>query len=307
MGTTKNLITFTEVATKFKDEHWPTLQHNTVAGYNTALHQAQKYFADNLISKTSSKDVEKYLLDYSLIRFKGDAPAAKTVRNRLLLLNMIFDFAIKEGIISYNPAAVVRVPKNLEKHTRAFPTTSDISAVIENVNAPFGLFFFLALYTGCRRGELLALQWKDINFDEREISVYKSVYFNGDRPFIKKPKTEKGTRKIILLDKAYYALINRRGKPDAYVLGNEKGELLKYKQILNLISKYRTISHTTVCAHSLRHYFCSECFEGGLDVKITQLLMGHSDVSTTLNIYTHIRQKTLLREARKLNSIDFAG
>ncbi|MEG0339727.1 MAG: site-specific integrase [Oscillospiraceae bacterium] len=286
MKTSKTSPTFQEVADMFRNEHFVSLQPNTVAGYKTALNQAKKYFADIPISKISSKNVETYLLDYSLIRFKGDAPAAKTVRNRLLLLNMLFTYAIKEGIICTNPAAVVRVPKNLEKHTRAFPTPFDINAVIENVNAPFGLFFFLALYTGCRRGELLALQWKDINFEAREISVYKSVYFSGDKPFIKKPKTESGIRKIILLDKAYDVLLTRRGKPDAYILGNENGELLKHKQTSTLISQYRAISHTNICAHSLRHYFCSECFESGLDVKITQLLMGHSDVSTTLYIRT---------------------
>jgi len=113
---------------------------------------------------------------------------ARTVKHRFNVCNLIMRYALYEQYIPSNPCEIVKQPKGLEIKERELPDESEIQKAINGLNSQFGLFAYMLLFTGLRRGELLALEWDDIDIINDIIHVNKSVYFNNNNPNIKKPK-----------------------------------------------------------------------------------------------------------------------
>ncbi len=286
---------FKEIAEEWKERHFPTLEYNTLKGYRPALRRAVEEFGAAPISSITPKDIERYLT-----RFAKQGYAQKTVRNQLLVMHMVLDHAVLEGDIEYNPAVPVHVPKGLSKKARELPTEKEIDIVKKSIDKPFGLFAYFVLYTGCRRGEALALTFGDIDFKKRVISITKSVYHDNNQPKIKRPKTDAGCREIILLDVLAAKL--PKGKPDDLLFPNAEGEILSETQFQRQWELYCLETGINATPHQLRHAYATILFDAGLDDKDAQELLGHANISTTRDIYTHITQKRREKTAAILNA-----
>jgi len=167
------------------------------------------------------------------------------------------------------------------------------------------------LYTGLRRGEILALQVKDIDFVKGYITVNKAVEFLCNSPNIKVPKTPKSIRMIPILDPLIPYLKNMTdGKNENdFVFTGYDGNLYTKSSIQRLFKAFNrdynryigslnnqadeTVSFTM---HQFRHTFCTMMYDAGVDVKTAQDILGHSSINVTLDIYTH-----LSREKKKIN------
>ena len=125
------------------------------------------------ITEITPSDLSKYIREFS-----GKGYADKTVRTQLSVFNMIFKYAINFCGLETNPARDVQIPKGLSKKKVSMPSDEDIRKVKEGINLPFGLFPYMAMYTGMRKGELLALTSKDI--DKDYITVSKSLYHDSN-------------------------------------------------------------------------------------------------------------------------------
>lgn len=286
---------FKEIAEEWEERHFPTLEYNTLKGYRPALRRAVEEFGSAPISSITPKDIERYLT-----RFAKQGYAQKTVRNQLLVIHMVFDHAVLEGDIEYNPAVPVRAPKGLSKKTRELPTEKEIDIVKKSIDKPFGLFAYFILYTGCRRGEALALTFGDIDRKNRVISITKSVYHDNNKPKIKRPKTAAGCREIILLDVLAAKL--PKGEPDDLLFPNAQGEILSETQFQRQWELYCLATGVNATPHQLRHAYATILFDAGLDDKDAQELLGHANISTTRDIYTHITQKRREKTAAILNA-----
>ena len=286
---------FRVVAEEWEKKHFPTLEYNTLKGYRPALQRAIEEFDATPIPSISAKDIERYLL-----RFAKQGYAQKTVRNQLLVIHMIFDHAVLEGDIEYNPAAPVRIPRGLPKKAREIPTDEEIEVVKNSIDEPFGFFAYFILYTGCRRGEALALTYRDINRKNGVISISKSVYHDNNQPKIKQPKTAAGCREIILLDVLSEKL--PKGKPDELLFPNETGGLMSETQFQRQWELYCQATGLAITPHQLRHAYATILFNAGIDDKDAQELLGHANLSTTRDIYTHITQHRREKTAAILNS-----
>lgn len=286
---------FEEVAEEWEEKHFPTLEYNTLKGYRPALRRAVEEFGKQPVSSIMAKDIERYLT-----RFAKDGYAQKTVRTQLLVIHLILDHAVLEGDIEYNPAAPVRVPRGLSKKARDIPAESELEIVKNSLDKPFGLFAYFILYTGCRRGEALALTQRDIDRQNRAIFVSKSVYHDNNRPMIKQPKTAAGSREIVLLDVLADKL--PKGKPGDLLFPNEKGELMTETQFQKQWELYCQTTGLKITPHQLRHAFATILFDAGIDDKDAQELLGHANLSTTRDIYTHITQSRKKKTASILNA-----
>lgn len=286
---------FKEIAEEWKERHFPTLEYNTLKGYRPALRRAVEEFESAPISSITPKDIERYLT-----RFAKQGYAQKTVRNQLLVIHMVFDHAVLEGDIEYNPAVPVHIPKGLSKKARELPTEKEIDIVKKSIDKPFGLFAYFVLYTGCRRGEALALTFGDIDRKKRVISITKSVYHDNNQPKIKRPKTAAGCREIILLDVLSAKL--PKGKPNELLFPNAQGEILSETQFQRQWELYCLATGINATPHQLRHAYATILFDAGLDDKDAQELLGHANISTTRDIYTHITQKRREKTAAILNA-----
>lgn len=188
------------------------------------------------------------------------------------------------------------LPRNLTASKRELPDDAALEAV-KSSSAPFSLFAKLCLYSGLRRGEVLALRYEDIDKAHHCIHITKAVEFVGNNPRIKPPKTKAGYRDAILLD----VLAAQIPKGKGYIFCREDGSLLSKIMFRDRWAEYcQAIGHD-ITAHQLRHGFATILFEAGVEDKDAQELMGHSSIAVTRDIYTHIRQSRRTQTAEKLN------
>lgn len=284
---------FIEVAEEFYNEHWPTLSPNTLRGYNPAYKRAETHFGATPIKTIKPLDVQRFIIDFSV-----GGKARKTVATQLLLCNLIFAHAVVHGDIEYNPCAAVKIPKGLTKTYRE-PATQDEESAIKSAGDVW-LFPFLILYTGLRKGEALALTFGDIDRKSSVIHVTKSVCHINNVPVIKAPKTEKGIRDVPILA----PLLTRlpKGQKDKYLFSVDDGvSPLRETQYKRLLDDFRESTGVTCSAHQLRHSYATMLEECGVDYKIRQDILGHAQLSTTMDVYTHLRDGKIQEAVAALN------
>jgi integrase len=279
--------TFKQISDNWWEEAEPSLAHQSIKTYRPAKKRADEMFGSTPIKNIKPRDINMYLREMAKQGF-----AQKTVSNQRLVINLICNHAVLLNEIEYNPCSSVSIPKDLKKTTRKAASSSD-EAIIKHASDKW-LFPYIALMTGMRKGEILALQWKDIDFLENVIYVSKSVYHNGDRPLIKSPKTEAGTRVVPLLPqlKATLETIKNK-KPNHYIISDTGEKPLTNRRFTTLMDNYKRETGVSCTAHQLRHSFATIAFEAGIPVKSVQEVLGHKQLSTTMDIYTEFRKSSL--------------
>ncbi len=285
---------FESVAGEWANKHFETVEHNTIKQYRPALKQITEHFSGKGIKDITSKDIDIFL---HILADKGYA--MKTVKSRLQIINQVFKYGVINNYIENNPCQYISVPKNLPQTKRELPTAEEIETVKNSINKTFGLFAYFILYTGLRRGEALALTYNDIDFKNKIIHVNKSVYYVGNIPNIKQPKTKAGYRDVILLD-CLASKLKQKNTSDL-IFPNHNGELIRNGNFNRLWAKYLSETGLSITPHQLRHAYATILFEAEIDVKDAQELLGHSTIQVTRDIYTHISKARKTQTADKLN------
>lgn len=228
----------------------------------------------------------------------------KTIANHKCILNMIFQYAVLNGYIKYNPVKDIRLPGNLPKKQRDLPTTEELKIVSGNF-ADFALLPFFILNTGCRKSEALAITNKDIDFENNRIVISHHVIHDGNRP-IDEPvlKSDAAYRSIILLDRLK-KVIPKHFTGYLFSMDGDGKRPLSKGAFDKRWQKYCNEYGINITAHQLRHGYATMLFEADVDLKDAQDLMGHSDINLTRQIYTHIRDERKQMTANKLNEFSF--
>lgn len=286
---------FKDVAEEWFEETAPTLAYQSLKSYKPALKLAIEEFGEYYIKEIKPKDINAYLR-----RLAKDGLSQKTINQKRLILNLILKHAVISNDIEVNPCTAAVMPKDSPKQQRHAASESDEKIIKES--ADIWLFPYFALMTGMRKGEILALQWKDVDFDNNLISVTKSVYHVGDRPEIKIPKTEESVRVVPLLNPLKQKLLGRIGRSEEYIFG-ENNKPLTNRRFITLWKQYREKTGVKCTAHELRHSFATVAIENEISPKVVQEILGHKQLSTTMDIYTDIRRKSILSAMDKLNEI----
>ena len=188
----------------------------------------------------------------------------------------------------------IQLPYSPPKEVEIFEK-SDQVALINSLqskitNKNFGIL--LTIHTGLRIGELCALKWSDINFDTQLLHINKTMIRtytkeDGSKLNITAPKTRSSIRTIPLNKWIMQYAVLLRGSDNEYIVtGKEKYiEPNKYRLYYNRQLKDLELPHRKF--HSLRHTFATRCIECGCDYKSLSELLGHSNVSITMNLYVH--------------------
>ena len=286
--------TFAEVADEWWGDTLERIEHQTQKGYKPAMQRALAHFGKVPVKDIKPRDILRFL---NSLKNKF---AAKTLATQRMIINLILDTAVLAGDIDVNPCTTVKVPKG-ERNIRKAASPEDEAKVKAAKDA--WLFPFFALMSGMRKGEILATQWKDINFDEGFIEVTKSVEFIGNQPRIKAPKTDAGVRLVPLLDALRERLLMEKDRTAEHFIFSDTGGKtpLTFKRYEILYKHYQKEVGVTCTAHQLRHSFATVAFELGVPTKSVQGFLGHRQSSTTEDIYTHLRKKALLASAELLN------
>ena len=167
----------------------------------------------------------------------------------------------------------------------------------------------LALFTGMRRGELIALRWQDVDFSEKKLYVRHSIVSVQGVPEMKGPKTESGKREIALSDRILEMLDEQRKRfpRSEYVVCQKNGQPFTPDAFSRKFQRFLSRNHLPhLRLHDLRHASATLMIEHGVDIKTVQSRLGHSDISTTLNIYSHMTEQMNRNAADKLDEVLFS-
>jgi len=236
--------------------------------------------------------------DMTTFFFLMDGFAAKSVANAKMCRKGAFDLGILKYGLTDNPVVYAKTLKGQRKTKREPPSPEEIEAIKKGINAPYGLFMVMALYTGLRRGELLRLQYGDIDREKNEIHVTKSVYHQNNQPIIKEPKTAAGTRTVILLEPLKEVL--PEGAKNKYIFGGDKPWTAHETQ--RHLYAWQKATGLNVTPHQCRHRFATILYEAGIDDRMAMDLLGHRNIATTREIYTHISNSKRESTAEQLNA-----
>lgn len=297
-------------------------------GRYVSLSSKLKYFS-------SIKDIP--LIDLTVFDLQDclnahDNLAFSTLKEARQVVNNIFKFAIANRVTDYNPAEFLVLPTaaHTAKVRRAL-TKREQLMIVETPHKVQRIAMIL-LFAGLRRGEVIPLEWDDVFFDKKEIRVNKSVEMIGNSVKVKfMTKTKAGMRCVAIPDILVDYLKSEREKELDHNMGEHHlvcpsahGVImtpsawrslwnsymleldLKYgddkkKKISKYTPKVHHYSIDVFTAHNLRHTYASMLYQAGIDVLTAKEQLGHSDVRTTLNIYTHLDSQFKKRSMDKLN------
>lgn len=240
----------------------------------------------------------------------------KKYSNLIGLTSSVFKYALSLRLIRSNPMDAVIRPKRKkrideERYSAPYYEKEELLEFLEiakNYPDPIYPIFRILAFTGLRKGELLALRWKDIDFEKRTLSV-KQTLATCDKWEIKfqVPKTEKSLRTISidsetlqvikrwqLRQKEYFLKMGikptKNGEQLLFVSEENKPLYLDYvNHNLKIIINENNLKRIT--PHGFRHTHCSLLFESGASIKEVQVRLGHTDIKTTMDIYTHVTKR----------------
>lgn len=289
---THEAVTFEEAAEAWKEQNWDKLRFGSYRTYSPCLERALQKFGNKDIDKIKPIEIQSWLKDL------GTQYAQKTVSNHKSIMKQILDFAIVDlGMDMWNPCDRVKLPQGLKKGTRNALSPEERQAILSTTKDDFQLGFVI-LFTGARLGEALALQMKDVNFKDQIITISKSVGFHGNQPVLNPPKTAKGDRIVPLLPQLEQRLRELNLPPEAYICSGDKP--LTKTSLFRRWESYCKKKNINIDRHTIRHEYASILYEAGIDVKEAQQLLGHAQISTTMDIYTHISEAKMKQDFMKL-------
>lgn len=284
---------FKDVADEWESEHYEHIQYQTALRYKSLASRIVDHFGNKYITRISTEDIMSFMNNLAAEQF-----SSKSIKDEMSVLKMIFKYAKIKNYISENITLYLMPPKGKPKEERSALNDEEIKLVEDSIDCDFGLLAFFILYSGLRKGETLALEWEDIDFEQNIIKINKSVEFVGCTPRLKSPKTKAGERIVPLIDKLKDVLVKYKATG---IVFNQDGHHMNSSYFQRHWKNYKDETGLTVSPHQLRHTFTTLLYEWDVSDKDTQEILGHADISTTRNIYTHIRQSRMTETLKKIN------
>ena len=275
------------------------------------------YIGEYYLTDLNTKIIQNELINALLA--KGYSHS--TIHKAYILTNECLRYAYKQEIIPKNPCDFVEEPQK-----KIFSQTKDIRffndeeiqdfklAALTQENGTFvynnGLALVSLIYTGLRSGELLALKWKDIDFENNYIKVHSNIAVfyneNSDREVVVQDGTKTRKSRIVHMTKSaskYLSELKELRNPkasDYVVITKGVRDSSSLKQTYLLICKRANINNPQGL-HTLRHTFASLMIRKGVDIKIISEMLGHASVSFTYNTYVHLIEE---EKAKIIKQID---
>ena len=262
-------------------------------------------FGSTCLYSLSRAQIEGLLSD---LRRKGCAGG--TVRGVRASLSTVLQSAVERGFLDQNPAHGIRIRATGGTVERKHYSPTQIQKLLPELSEPCRTVVMVAVLTGLRIGEILALRWKRVDLLRRTIEVAETF---SDGQF-GSPKTRSSQRVIPLsecLGKTLEAHRSRsiRTDPEDLVFATPKGTPLSSKNLYNrvLAPACDRIKQPRVSWHSFRHTHATQLAELGESIKTAQALLGHSDLETTLNTYAHAIPGSQRRAVERVAGVLFSN
>ena len=300
---------FSELADEWFEQYKNTVRESTYIAQKLA-------YKKHILSLFGNLKISKISIPYCQKQVNHWYSYYKKYSNLIGLTSSIFKYALSLRLIRSNPMDAVIRPKRKkrideERYSAPYYEKEELLDFLEiakDYPEPIYPIFRILAFTGLRKGELLALRWKDIDFEKSTLSV-KQTLATCDKWEIKfqVPKTEKSLRTISidsetlqvikrwqLKQKEYFLKMGIKPTKDGEQLlfSSEENKPLYLDYVnhnLKIIIKENNLKRIT--PHGFRHTHCSLLFESGASVKEVQVRLGHTDIKTTMDIYTHVTKR----------------
>lgn len=293
---------------------WLEMYSDTVK--RSTLHQTERLFelhilpafGDKYIDTVTPMNIQEQINKWKKYYVKTNA-----------LLNYtgaVFNYALRMQVISINPVLSVELPKHssdsieIDSETDFnFYTKEELKeflSVLEKTpNHRAYVYFRLLAFTGMRRGESLALTWKDVDFKKKTLKISKSITRDENGEYLSTPKN-KGSNRIISLDMKTLDILKNFYSGESknnFIFQRENGNFLSLNKprkwlvaAQDVVDKERkkknpkALQFKRITVHGFRHTHASLLFEASnkITIKDVQVRLGHSDIQTTMNVYTHV-------------------
>jgi len=219
----------------------------------------------------------------------------RTVNSEVKTLRTIFNYGIKWNLVRENPTKGVQMLKTVDAAQPRFLTKEECQLLLDHCDETLRPIVLTFLNTGMRRGELLHLEWSDVDFERRVIRICNKAFWH--------PKTTE--RDIPMNETVHRTLLGlhaKRRKDTTFVFPAEDGKPYERNRLrAKLISVAKKCGLKDVTKlHALRHTFASWLVMSGVDLPTVQRLMGHADIATTM-IYSHLAPNHLKQAVEKLS------
>lgn len=291
----------------------PNLRPSSADGYRSMIENHIIPVLGHIqLSKLSSIQIQRFYNDlHTQGRLdnhgnrKYEPLSASTVKHIHAVLSGALKQAVKERIIPFNPCDNCKIPKREKKEMHVLPQDK-IGAYLDEAKR-LGVYalFYLELTSGLRRGELLGLEWADLNPETRMLTVNKQLTRSGGELCISVPKTENSIRTIALPENTVALLIDEHNKhPDSPLMfwcprtnGYWSPDSLRHlhKQMLAAAGVDESVRF-----HDLRHTFSTLAIQSGVDAKTVAGMLGHYSAAFTLDTYTHVTEQMKRGAAEKI-------
>src|SRR5690625_332212 len=299
-------------AITFEEVYQEWMKQNTKKLKPSTLQNKRSKFQKHILPAFAKLIIKNVTVDYCQDFIDKLSKEMVSFKDYGIQTRFVFDFAIKKQYLVDNPMNYVIYPKRDED----FLATQDRKihfwekniihkfldkCEMESTFRDYAMFRTF-LFTGLRKGELLALQETDIN-DDQTITINKTLFWRNDQHILLKPKTKNAHRTIFIDDETYSVLtrlieMNTKIREEFYKTHNKEVEKFLFprnnlrpmrlaypNERMNILCD--TFNITNIKVHGLRHTHASMLFASGVRMKDVQMRLGHARIQTTMDIYTH--------------------
>lgn len=296
--------TFEKLASLWLENYKTTVKPSTFENVRAKVEKmTEEHFKEMKLKKITVAYCQRVVIELS--------KSYVLYNHYLSVINRIFKYAVLMDIIKSNPFDKVIKPKSRQTQRKGnFLTKEELKEFLKLAQNTTLSYFFplvhLMAYTGLRQGEVLALKWSDIDFENKKITVNKTAARIKEKQTLQTPKT-KNSKRVISIDPVTLSILKswkkdqikiyfKNGKhfegDENFIFTNQRGEWVHIHNFIRYFKRF-IAGHKlkTITPHGLRHTHASLLFSAGVEPKNISDRLGHSTVQITLDLYTHITEE----------------